>query len=86
MDARLAVVEEALKSAEAEVWRKSDPAAKARAQDVVNQLSESITNYEKVAAKAQAAGNAKKAQEALESAAARKVWLLEAEKSLADFN
>ncbi len=86
LDARIAVVEEAIKSAEAEIWRKSDPAAKARAADVVAQLSESIANYEKAAAKAEAAGNAKKAKEALDSAAARKVWLAEAEKSLAEFN
>jgi hypothetical protein len=86
LDARLAVVEEAIKSAEAEIWRKSDPAAKARAADVVAQLSESIANYEKAAAKAESAGNAKKAKESLESAAARKVWLVEAEKSLAEFN
>ena len=85
-DARVAKVEEALKTAEAEIWRKTDPAAKARAADVVKQLSDSIANYEKVAAKSQAAGNAKKAQEALDSAAARKVWLAEAEKSLAEFN
>lgn len=85
LDARVAVVEETIKSAEAELWRKSDPAAKARAADVVAQLTESIANYEKAAAKAEAAGNAKKAKEALESAAARKVWLVEAEKSLAEF-
>ena len=85
LDARVAVVEEAIKSAEADLWRKSDPAAKARATDVVTQLTESIANYEKAAAKAQAAGNDKKAKEALESAEARKVWLLEAEKSLAEF-
>ena len=85
LDARVSAVEEAIKSAEAEVWRKSDPAAKARAADVVTQLTESIANYEKAAAKAQAAGNDKKAKEALESAAARKVWLVEAEKSLAEF-
>jgi hypothetical protein len=78
-------VEEAIKTAEAEIWRKSDPAAKARAADVVTQLTESIANYEKAAAKAEAAGNAKKAQEARESATARKVWLVEAEKSLAEF-
>ena len=41
---------------------------------------------EKFKAKAEAAGNAKKASEARESAAARKVWLAEAEKSLAEFN
>jgi hypothetical protein len=85
LDARVAVVEEAIKTAEAEIWRKSDPAAKARAADVVTQLTESIANYEKAAAKAEAAGNPKKAQEARESAAARKVWLVEAEKSLAEF-
>ncbi len=85
LDTRVSAVEEAIKSAEAEVWRKSDPAAKARAADVVTQLTESIANYEKAAAKAQAAGNDKKAKEALESAAARKVWLVEAEKSLSEF-
>ena len=86
LDARLAKVEEAIKSAEADLWRKSDPAAKARAADVVKQLSDSIANYEKLAAKATAAGDAKKAKDATDSAAARKVWLIEAEKSLAEFN
>ena len=85
LDARVAVVEEAVKSAEAELWRKSDPAAKARAEEVVKQLSESIENYEKAATKAAAAGNEKKAKEATESAVARRVWLAEAKKSLAEF-
>jgi hypothetical protein len=86
LDARVAKVEDAIKSAEAEIWRKTDPAAKARAADVVAQLTESIANYEKIAAKSESLGNAKKAQEAKESAEARRVWLLEAEKSLAEFN
>ena len=86
MDARVAKVEEAIKSAEAEIWRKTDPAAKARAADVVKQLADSIANYEKIAAKSEAAGNTKKAQEALESASARKIWLADAEKALAEFN
>ena len=85
-DARVAKVEEAIKSAEAEIWRKTDPAAKARAADVVKQLAESIASYEKIAAKSQSVGNDKKAKEALDSAEARKVWLAEAEKSLAEFN
>jgi hypothetical protein len=85
LDARVAVVEEAIKSAETELWRKSDPAAKARAADVVKQLSESIASYEKAASKAASAGNEKKAKEATESAAARRIWLAEAEKSLAEF-
>ena len=85
-DARVAKVEEVIKEAEAEVWRKTDPAAKARAAEVVKQLSESIENYRKIAAKSQAAGNEKKAKEALESAEARTVWLQEAEKHLAEFS
>lgn len=85
-DARVAKVEASIKEAEAEIWRKTDPAAKARAAEVVKQLSESIENYRKVAAKSQAAGNEKKAKEALESAEARTVWLAEAEKHLAEFS
>jgi hypothetical protein len=85
-DARVEKVEAELKAAEAEVWRKTDPAAKARAAEVVAQLTESVENYSKIAAKAQSAGNDKKAKEALESAEARKVWLVEAEKHLAEFN
>jgi len=86
LDARVAKVETTIKEAEAEIWRKTDPAAKKRAQEVVAQLTESIANYEKAAAKFEASGNTKKATEASESATARKVWLAEAEKSLAEFN
>jgi hypothetical protein len=86
LDARVAKVESVIKEAEADVWRKTDPAAKKRAEEVVAQLTESIANYEKVAAKSAASGNTKKAEEAAESATARKVWLAEAEKSLAEFN
>jgi len=86
LDARVHAVEAALKDFEAENWRKTDPAAKARALEVVKQLSDSIENYEKIAAKSEAAGNTKKASEARESATARKVWLAEAQKSLSEFS
>ena len=86
MDARVHAVESAIKAAEAELWRNSDPAAKARAADVVAQLTSAIENYEATAGKAKAAGNEKKAKEALESAEARRVWLAEAQKNLAEFS
>jgi hypothetical protein len=86
LDARVQAVESVIKEAEAAHWRKSDPAAKARAAEVVKQLTDSIENYEKIAAKSEAAGNAKKAAESRESATARRVWLAEAEKSLAEFS
>jgi hypothetical protein len=86
MDARVKAVENSVKESEAEIWRRTDPAAKKRAEEVVAQLTESIASYEKAAAKFAASGNVKKSEEAAESAAARKVWLAEAEKSLAEFN
>ena len=86
LDARVAKVESVIKEAEADVWRKTDPAAKKRAEEVVAQLTESVANYEKAAAKFAASGNTKKSEEAAESATARKVWLAEAEKGLAEFN
>ena len=86
LDARVHAVEVAIKEAEAENWRKTDPAAKARAQEVVKQLSDSIENYEKIGTKSEAAVNTKKASEARESATARKVWLADAQKSLSEFN
>ncbi len=85
-EARFTAVETQIKSAEEARWRKVDPVAKARAVEVVKQLSDAVDNYEKQAAKAESAGNPKKATEAKEAAAARRLWLAEAEKSLAEFN
>lgn len=86
LDARVDVVSNAIKEAEAEKWRRSDPAAKARANDVVEQLTKAIAAYEEAATKAAAAGNSKKAEEARMAAQARRSWLTEAQKGLAEFN
>ncbi len=86
LDARLQKVEESIKELEAEKWRKSDPGAKARANDVVTQISSAIADYQVKAEKAEAAGNIKKALELREAANARKAWLAEAEKGLAEFS
>lgn len=86
LDRRVENVELTLKEAEQEQWRKSDPGAKARANDVVSQLREAVSEYEAKAAKAEAAGDLKKANELREAAAARAVWLAEAEKGLAEFS
>lgn len=86
LDLRLGAVESEIRALEEEEKRKSDPSAKARAVDVVRQLSEAIANYEAAAAKAEAAGDSKKALAARESAEARRVWLQEAQRSLASFS
>jgi hypothetical protein len=86
LDMRLGVVESEIRALEEQEKRKSDPTAKARAHDVVRQLSEAVAAYEAAAEKAEANGDSKKAQAARESAEARKVWLEEAERSLASFS
>ena len=49
------------------------------------QLTNAVAEYEAKAAKAQANGDSKKAADLLEAAAARRMWLSEAQKGLADF-
>lgn len=85
LDKRVDSVEMTIKEAEQEQWRRSDPTAIARANDVVIQLTNAVAEYEAKAAKAQANGDSKKAADLLEAAAARRMWLSEAQKGLADF-
>jgi len=86
LENRIKIVNDAIGVAEENHARKSDPTARARAQDVVNQLQDAVNSYQAGAKKAQDAGNSKKARELLEAAEARKTWLAEAEKSLAEFS
>ena len=85
LDARIEKVSEAISELERNHARKSDPTAIAQANKVVQGLSEAIENYEKQAAKAEAAGQTAKAMLAREAAAARRTWLAEAQKGLTDF-
>ena len=85
LEARLEKVKTEIESLHEEVARRSDPSAIAHANSVVQGLLDAIANYEKQAAKAEAAGQTAKAMVAREAAAARKTWLAEAQKVLADF-
>lgn len=85
LDARVERVEAEIHALNEEFSRRTDPTAIARANDVVQGLIKAIADYESAADKAEAAGNAAKAKVAREAAAARKVWLEEAQKGLADF-
>lgn len=85
LDARFEKVESEIAQLQESHERRTDPTAIAHANSVVTGLQEAIENYEKQAVKAEAAGNAAKALVAREAAAARRVWLTEAQKGLADF-
>ena len=84
-DARIKKVEDEINELERNFQRKSDPSAKAQANKVVQGLTEAIENYEKQAAKAEAAGQTAKAMVAREAAAARRGWLEQAQKGLTEF-
>jgi hypothetical protein len=84
-DSRIKKVEDEINELERNFARKSDPSAKAQANKVVQGLAEAIENYEKQAAKAEAAGQTAKAMVAREAAAARRGWLEEAQKGLIEF-
>jgi hypothetical protein len=86
LDARLRAVEQAVKSAEDEIWNRRNPEARARAEATVNQLETLIADLESQAVKAEAQGNTRKANDAREAAEARRSWLAEAQKALSDFS
>lgn len=86
IDARLRAVEQAVKAAEDEVWNRSNPEARARAEATVKQLQSLIADLEKQAAKFESHGNTRKATEAREAIAARREWLTQAQNALSEFS
>jgi hypothetical protein len=83
---RLRRVDEAVRAAEQAEWARTNPEARARAEATVTQLQASIAGLEKDAAAARAAGNEKKAADAEAAVETRRSWLVEAEKTLAEFS
>ena len=83
---RLKKVDDAVRAAEEAEWARSNPEARARAEATVSQLRTSIASLEADAAKARTAGNEKKAADAESAAEARRSWLVEAERTLAEFS
>ena len=86
LDRRIENVELTLKEAEQEQWRRTDPGAKARALEVLNQLVAAVADYEAKAPRAEAAGVARKFAELRAAASARSIWLAEAQRGLAEFS
>ncbi len=78
LETRLRAVEEKVRDAADRQWRRTDPEAEAR----VAQFRERVATFEAQAAKARAAGDAKRAAEADAQAAQWKEWLGTAEQAL----
>ncbi len=86
LEGRIRKVEQAIRGVEDDQWKRSNPEAAARAADTVAQLEASIADLDAKRAKAEAAGNAKKAQEHAAAADARREWLVQARNALSDFS
>jgi len=86
LEGGLRKVEEAVRKAEDNQWRKSNPEAIARAEDTVTQLRSAIGQLERQLERAQANGDEGAARKASEALDARRAWLTEAERTLAEFS
>ncbi|MFG2006969.1 DUF349 domain-containing protein [Spirillospora sp. NPDC048911] len=86
LEGRLRKIEETIRGAEEQEWRRTNPEARARAEATVAQLRNSIEQLEKRLTKAQGAGREKDIRDAEEALTARRAWLEEAERTLAEFS
>jgi hypothetical protein len=86
LESGLRKVEEAVRRAEDAQWRRTNPEALARAEGTVAQLRTAITGLEQQLEKAQARGDEKSVKDAEEALEARRSWLTEAERTLAEFS
>ncbi|HKA97793.1 MAG TPA: DUF349 domain-containing protein, partial [Streptosporangiaceae bacterium] len=84
LESGLRRVEDAVRKAEDAQWRRSNPEALARARGTVEQIRSAIAGLEEQLGKAQEAGNPRAVQEAQEALDARRAWLEEAERTLAE--
>ena len=86
LEGRMRAVDRAIRSIEEERWRRSNPAARARAADTVDQLEASLDNLRAQHDKALGSGDLSKAEQCAAAISARESWLAEAKKALDDFS
>jgi len=86
LEARFKRIEQAVRGADDDRWRRSNPEGQARAADTVAQLEATIASLQADLDKAEASGISKRADEARAGIAARQSWLEQARKSLTEFS
>ncbi|MHA7305108.1 DUF349 domain-containing protein [Arthrobacter sp. TMN-49] len=86
IEAGLRKVEEAVRAADDDNWRRSDPEAKARTSNALSQLEATIAGLRDDLAQAQKAGDARKVAKATEALEARELWLEQIQKAAEDFS
>lgn len=86
LDNRVKSLERSLREAEDDQWRRTNPEAKARAEETSNKLQAQIDTLEEKAAKAEAKGDTKKAAEHRKGAQTYRSWLEQTKKAAEDFS
>lgn len=86
LDARVKALESAVRRAEEDEWRRTDPGARQRAEETVAMLSAEIAKLTERAGKAEARGDAAAAAKARESIDTYATWLDQAKATLEDFS
>lgn len=86
LEGRMKKVEDAIRTADQEKWRKSNPEVKARAESTANAFTDAIARLEAQLAQAEAAGNAAKAADLRASIASTQALLGAAEGAAAEFS
>ena len=78
-------VETAVREADEQRWKRTNPEVAARARSLVDQLEASVASIEADLAKAEAKGDAKAAEAARGRLAAQQEWLAQARAGLDEF-
>lgn len=86
IDAGLRKVEDAVKSAEDDHWRRTNPETKARTNSALSQLESAIAGLEDDLAEAERAGDQRRIAAAREALDARRQWLDTLQRSAEDFS
>jgi hypothetical protein len=86
VEGRLHRVEQTVREVEESQWRRTNPEARARAAGAVAQLKAAIAKLQQEATEGRERGDARRAAEAEAALDARRGWLAEAEKTLAEFS
>jgi hypothetical protein len=84
IEAGLRKVEDAVREAEEEKWRRSNPETKARTNSALTQLESAIANLKDDLEKAEKAGDQRRIKDAREALEARQAWLDQIQRSASD--
>ena len=85
VEKRMRRVETAVREADEQRWRRSNPEVAARARSMVDQLEASVASIEAEVAQAEATGDASAAEAARERLSAQQEWLAQARAGLDEF-